>query len=972
MTEQFRPERLTSLKHNSTLRSEGRFMAEQHGDANPPQQESQSSAPKPEKPQGPSTQADKIKAWEEGTGVSWDKTPADLRKYWLESGARPGPGTSEGEDVPSPDDYEDPKLKQEINRFNSGFTARKEFPQGRSEYIQNYINNLSNRIGDYDAAEAREFLKDLDNLLLDEEQKEAESTVRRMRRRGEVENETTIAFKTLLNSDAVLSELKKLNDKGENVPPDFNSPALKPLVDFIDKLDISETDTFHEIAKIVGGLKTEKNGGSKEDRQVSEQSRELLFEALYEKVIGRPDQGSPEAHYKIGSFQLLQLLDELDTLAIRQFKDNKHFSIYLSELQHVRQVMHDLNIALKYGEQYKEFILSHLSSKGLSFVHNELAGVNQAVAAWEKVSAGKVAESKEWFDQGDVNAIEEEVKILFTSENMVQMEKEGRKLMDWERDRALRIGKILFAGTQRMAMYSAFGNIPPMAATAERIASLPYEYIARSLMNFKVIAVRFFAGDKEAPKKFMEMILDEWGRVPKGKDGKPVDDKFIRLFGLDRRTIMLNHGQSSDPQSHSWRMQEMFFDPVRFMNADGRETSMYQYVNQLIKNYDPVSADPLLGAVDLRPEDRADLSKNLRDIVLGQRLYLSVFPRYGNFSKELKTEIWQKIALLKPSTIASLLPLDSEKFMTPGDKEIWKDLKLKLYSAELKRVAEDAEHYKTPKTLDELKKERESFESILGIGKSKGSWTADQFKNVLDYMGMGDLKFEADEQALVEKIIRHGIDNAEMLATASLPFSLAIDDAPNVAWAKTGMGNGGLSDADVIRLLASDQAAITEGWGAINHLVENPTQGAIEAIAKAVEKIGGVHGRSSAQNTMEPFIVAYLKFVSTDKSILFTPGAKSMNRALNRATSEIERYYRNSYASLDEEGRRDFLQALSQAGAISDNITKDGMLTQLDKIKDKTDSNQAWMLIFWIRTLVFLLGPIAGKEFIKMIMPSFK
>lgn len=962
-------ERLTSYPRASTLRSERSFMADEASAERKTESPPEFST-KAEKSRGsnPLSQA-KIREWEEKTGVKWGETPLDLQKFWLETGVRPGPGATEKNlDAINRDDFQDARLKQLIEAFNSGFSARSGMP--RSRFIENHINTINQQLlgGDINASEAQKLLNDLDQLLIEEQQKGLEGVDIADLFGGEKKESTQISeLKRLLSDPAVSQALK--NDK-----PDFSSNPLKSLADFIDKLDISNIGTYHEIVRTIANLKTEKHEGSKEDRQASEESRKLLFEWLYEKVIGRPDKGSPQAHYKIGSFQLLTLLDELDTLTLREFKDTE-FSNYLSELQHVREVMHNLNIALKYGDQYKEFILTHLNSTGLSFVQNDMAGVNQVIAALEKVSANKVAESKEWFDQGDVKAIEDEVDSLFKS-NLVSMEKDGRKLTDWERDRSLRLGKILFAGTQRMALYAAYGNLPPMAMTPERIASLPYEYITRSLMNFKVIAVRFFAGDKEAPKKFMQMVLDEWGKIPKGKDGKPKPDAYIRLFGLDRRTNILNNGQVQDPQSHSWRLQEMFFDPVRF-TVDGKERSLLQHVSELIKSYEPISADPLLGAVNLSDEDKKDLSTKLRDIILGQRLYLSVFPRYSNFDNKLKAEIWKKVALLKPSTIASLIPLDMsntdqtkwKEFMSETDKKVWKSLRLKLYAAELKRVAHDAEVYKGPKSLDDLKQEREAFENALKIADSPSAWTQDQAKAILNYMNVGEFKDE--ELTLLEKIVKHGIKNADKLAIAKLPFTLAIDDAPKVAWAKTGMGNGGLSDADIIRLLASDQASISEGWGAINGFVENPTHGAIESIQKAVEKIGSVHGRGTAQEAMEPFIVAYLKFVSTDQNVLWTPGKKTLNRVFNKATSEIERYYRNSYLSMNEEDKKQFLQALSQAGAISDNVTKDEAITQLDKIRKETKSSQAWVFLMWIRTIIFLFGPVAGKEFLKMLVPAF-
>lgn len=767
----------------------------------------------------------------------------------------------------------------------------------------------------------------------------------------------------LLKDEKVREELSKDN-------PNFTRGNVPKLTEFMDRyIDPTSTTTFRFFADLITQPSPEERTvriGREEIAipRISYESRRVLLEWLLEKIIAIPDV-APEAPYRslINSISIVENQSHLLNLARARFEPED--VQYFGELVHVREVAHELNRSLSYGQQYKSYVTEHLRTAGLDFMQNDLAAVNVVLRLYEKIAANKVAQNKLWFTQEGQQAeeITSEVETVFS--DLVDrglVIKGERPLTEWEKARALRVGRIFFAGTQRLSVYAGLGDIPPEVMMSGRFGSLPYEFIVRAIYPFKLIAPRFFG--TPGPKKFMEMTFEE--------QLKGNENEYPGLFGLDKRTIVMDDYGAQDTESHGWRSDLLFYRNIKLIEK-GKEVSFSDYLNQeaerVVKSSEGIQWDPILGRYSLSPEDKIEFSRNVQDRILGQRLYLSVLARYGNFddvpkkdkngneiSPGLRTKIWQKIALLKPSTIASLLP------DTVSDKEVWERLRHKLYTAEEERVSGEANDYRKPLSDSYLRNEKEMFEETLAIAKKEANWTAEDRQNLREYMDMRSLDLDEEEQVALESLIKNGVRKAEDLAKARMRFTFVIDDAPVITWR---------SDENLIRILISDQDDYTKAWNEINALVEYPTIGVAEHFSKAVDGIGNVIGRNGAQDTIEPFITAYLKLVATKDSIVWLPGAKSLSKLTRTPTSEIEKYYRNTFISLDEQERADFLLALSQAKAIRDDLVdiKEG-ITQLDTIRRKTKSGRMAMFLWWARTIILLFGPVAGYEFIKAVVPG--
>lgn len=861
-----------------------------------------------------------------------------------------------------------------------------------------------------------------------------------------------------------------------------NNPNLDDLGELKNLIDKVIDPTRQDILVLANTI-TDENGISiqgKEKLMLPDESKKLLYEWLVEKIISIPDK-TPDAHYNIGSFYITANLDSLLDTARRRL--DVESSTYLNELRHYRQVMHELNVSLRFAEDYKQFVLKELSSNGFDFVNNRLAGVGGIIRLYEKAYANKVRERRKWLTGQDVNEVDNEVEQVVNSQlKNEEITKEGRVLTEWEKDRALRLGRILFSGSQRKAIYSGFGNLP--AGVASRIGSVPDEYIVRSIYDWKIFAPRFY-GPEPAPRRFIQHVFEHVRSLnPKAFDND--------ILGVKADTLIENSFGGYDMQSHEWRSELLFLGNQLFVSEDGEKRTLDQILNAKIDEYTKGKIDEhtkeeidegIWGYPKLdddkkkskdKPTEKEKFSNDVRNVVLGQRAYLSSLVRYGNFSGDLKADIWRKRASLMPSTAVTLLPdemLKDKKEIEMWDgirdkegKKVTEGIRHKLYRAEERRIQSESLNKKTerelvdeamrfrrgiqiPFTPDELKELKEKLKEVgfsdkdtgpilenmanirLGTADSVGEMknlvdsyskrdeshqtlsneekerfrqelsqrgkpltkeeltnnkefryefvnrfcNTDEFspkekefiKQLIDRVYDGVFKLDEKGEAVKDKNGKKVIENlADRLAKANMSFTLMIDDTPSIAWKKKGgeYGNAGFETADFIRLLASDQDNFTKGWGPMVGLTESPQSANFEVFEKAVEPIGQVVGRDSAQKKIEPFISATAKMYSTDTTAEFTPGLMLAKRIFDRPTSEIERYFKKTYISWNAEKRKNFFVKLLQARALGNE--------GFERMRKETRSTQEWVLLTLFKFWIELIGVEAAYQMLKAFLPE--
>lgn len=776
-------------------------------------------------------------------------------------------------------------------------------------------------------------------------------------------------YSSILNKPEIIAQLK-------STTPDFSSAS--GLKRFIETLNPTDEAIVHFADYITNSDTRLIDAGTNQPVEITLEARKLLFEWVLEKIIGLPDKGSPEAKYEVGSFRAQENVTSLKSLSVSNFEEeDPEFAKYIGELIEMRAVAHEFRRSLALGESYKNIIQEHLKSHGLDFMRNTMAGVGNVVSQYEIIAGLKVAEKHKWFDEEDVRNIDKEVReTIIEAQSQGLITDKGRKLMAWEVERALNIGKTLFAGTQRYAMYASLGDLPP--ETAARIGSLPYEYITRTIAPFKVIASRFFGGGG-APRAFIGRYLANL----KGKENGTTNH-VDTLFGISEDAWITNGIGSPDPESHSWRSQLMFYGDIGIKIGTEQNPQMITLLQYLDSRWKDVLSNPdykgqittseLLGysvppALEDKVRKEICADPDVVKAIVGQRLYLSSLIRNEYLTPVVKQALIKKIAILDPLKMTALDP-NIINNLSEGERQLWNGMRQRLLLGGVKRLQQDGKRYRNDKgelvhqSRSDLNAEADRYiEFTDGVAKLRILSVDDAYDIAKEYYDFSNM----EEIDVLKKVIGLGIDSktVEKVAGIRMPFTFMIDDAPHVAWAKTGYGEAGLGDENVFRLLLSDQNNLNEGYGALSSLAENPNRDFAKNISTFVEKVGMVKGRVHAQKEAKPIIISWTEMVSMFRSSKFIGG---LQRILQMPTSEMEKYYSKSGSSLDERQREVALDSFAQQGAINSSVALGE--SELQEIKKKTHSDRMDVFKRNARIILLLLGPVIGGELIKILFPA--
>ena len=749
-------------------------------------------------------------------------------------------------------------------------------------------------------------------------------------------------------------------------------------------------------------------------------AKRLMFEKLVEKVIRQFDPVE-DAHYRLDLYaestltSLKALSRRFEYLPNYDFpageERGESFEKYIGHLIDIRQEAHELRRNLTTGENYKKFLSEGLKAHGLDVMRNDIAGVSEVESLYETFSTLKLAErdTKDWFTQGDVNSIDKEVEeTILGMVRDKKLLKDGRVMTEWEARRALAIGKTLFAGTQRFALYAGVGDIP--GGDVARVGSTPYEYIVRTLFGEKMAGARYF-NDKASfafQKKafgFMKEDLQERKKV------------LLKLFGIGLNTWFVNKLGALTPADQRWRAQLMYLGSIK-LNGIENAPSLVDYLERVREDFgmhldldpdiggnlvdqtrglydsphpeDYDSAlgfdlseewkDPQTGMPELnkegKPKTKEDKLKEFyssgqrADMILGQRLYLSNLVKFGMVTSDMKADIWKKVAIFDPLGFSAFLPEQVKATLSVHELALWQgkegNLRQKLARAALTRLRVEGDLYKAGLSYAQLQREANAFRAMN-----------DNYKyQMIDRYFEAEDRLAPEEEAVVRKMIDFGIRQAGTMAYLDVPFSFLINDAPRVAWEKTGEGLGGLGHENLNRILVSDQGNLSEAWGEINSLVEHPVgterleKGPIgkelaEHLLKFIEGYSRVHGRAAAQKIVRPFIKAWIDMAAMYPHSTWVGGVE---KGLRKPRSDFEKFYRVNFLALDEEARAALLDALAVMGIVSSDVSHGK--ADLEVLKEEHKADRKYLALKMFRELLLLFGPIVALELVKIFFPE--
>ncbi|MCX6783094.1 MAG: hypothetical protein NTZ20_03835 [Candidatus Levybacteria bacterium] len=722
-----------------------------------------------------------------------------------------------------------------------------------------------------------------------------------------------------------------------------NILMMSEIYSFVDVISVlRDTQKIRTYLEIISSKDETEAGGPEAKRRI-EANRRILFELVidkfYSKLGEKEDEPFPQTPYPLQDFEI----------AIKDFAGRKvygeGFNMYINKMISSKVNMHNWRQTFKEPEAYKSFLIQALKTTSLDFVQNKISGVSDVISLYEKILMQKVAERKSLLRVEDVIAVDKEVKDVFDKLNKLGKIGQGRSLFEWEIKRALEMGKTLLTGTQRLPLYVSIGDLPE-EGDASGTMSIPYEYIARSLLSFKLSGSRYFRSG--AAGRFYESVFKTWQKIEGNKNKKG-------LFGISAQTEYTNRHLAYDMQSHSWRSNLIFLKNIKWEKEDGTKTTLYDFIEYKKENEFKEINNENISEKDKEKKKDDEISEK----VLGQRLNLTVLANHRDLSKDLKIKIWKKMAILKPSTIIALAPGITDRMNKPALEKLLK----KLYIAEMLRFKVDSEKFENT-TEEHLRDEYYTFSNLSEKISNEEDLNLDSKKykyQILDFFKPENgIKFEYDEESMLREIIDRAFKGKEIeeIVKSKSQFIFALDDCPKVSWSKDATDGSGLEDSDMIRLIAGDQKNIAEGYAKLAELYLKPEMTLDEvkkSIQEIVNQLSHVGGFEGAQKSILPYIVARLNYGGTDHAAEWIPGVYGFKRMFNQPVSEKERDFGQGKAmheALSPEDKRNFIYALAAVKAINSEADIKGGITSLEEIIHMTESGK--LIIVFHMTIMFL------------------
>lgn len=714
---------------------------------------------------------------------------------------------------------------------------------------------------------------------------------------------------------------------------------------------------------------------------------EYLLEFGLERIISRADENPSDSYPQFNLYEsynidnIIQAARKYDENAAKNPNRKREMFGYLTNLQYKRRAMHDLFQGMKDRETYVKLVTQLLRRNGLDFVEHKIAGVSDVQMMYEQVLGSKFSLSKNWLNHQDFESADAEVRaelLKYVGDNSESLRKEYkdkdgktqfRSLRKWEILRAGMVGRSLNTATERRITYGVMGELPKNID--ERLRSLEFEFIARTLAPLKLIPDKFF--DYATAMRYLELAYEElkmkdgkedlhkYGYVEVDKDGKEVERG---LYGKSQNATAILDTGIGDLKSNSWRGRLLLLKNKDYLTAiddRGNKHAIMDYLDGIKAEIENKYKEEIRGmkpditALELKIQMEGgkypykgavekEFNERVAKIIGEQRLFLGALIKNAGLNEENKIVVWKNVARFLPSRIAAFLPNEAMEIVrnTYGlenreqAERKWNEFKWKLFRVERARVKRDAIALKTG-----------------GDG---------QTKELEDFCEKEHV--DAKEKELIEAIRQLGIDHAKDFSTIVFPFTPFLDDVPETDW-------NNLEDNDLDRLLINDHSNFVEGWSKITGLIANSgakPEDVIKEFTEGFKAVSSPLGIKDTQKKFEPFINAYMRFSRENNWSKYLGTIMKWGRI---PRSEAEKYNLQSRIAMGETNQVDILNALAQNQVLSDDPTeadKNGD-TQLWRVRKRNKLDVMAMVMAQFRVVAMLFGPVFALELFKSILP---
>lgn len=453
---------------------------------------------------------------------------------------------------------------------------------------------------------------------------------------------------------------------------------------------------------------------------------EYLLEYGLERIISRADENPSDSYPQFNLYEsynidnIIQAARKYDENGGKNPQRKREMFSYLTNLQYKRRAMHDLFQGMKDRETYVKLVTQLLRRNGLDFVEHKIAGVADVQMMYEQVLGSKFSLSKNWLSHQDFQDADAEVArelMEYEGKKSESLRKEYkdqdgktqfRSLRKWEILRAGMVGRSLNTATERRITYGVMGELPKNLD--ERLRSLEFEFIARTLAPLKLIPDKFF--DYGTAMRYIELSYEELKKKTDGKkdlhkygytvekDGKEVEKG---LYGKSQNAMAILDTGIGDLKSNSWRGRLLLLKNKDYLTAvtvvdghDNKETIM-GYLDRIKVEVENGYKEKIRGMkpditelelkILLESEREGDNSykskitqefnKEVAKVACEQRLFLGALIKNGGLGKyEVKGKDGEPVIgfdgkpMLNPDD--PMLDLDGKPMLDPDGKPIFK------------------------------------------------------------------------------------------------------------------------------------------------------------------------------------------------------------------------------------------------------------------------------------------------------------
>lgn len=712
-----------------------------------------------------------------------------------------------------------------------------------------------------------------------------------------------------------------------------------------------------------------------------------LREMLINKIIFKPFEDTTESN----RYQLnIYAQGNLDTLLGYLSRTEKKDYDYFIKLQTAGELFHSMNVSILAGD-IEHFIDN---ARRINFQHfslmQEIQGASDVMRLYEEKYQEILARHGKITTDG-YDKLKREVDETFRELNRAGIirsayevrgdhvrdeEKRGHIMEDWERIRALNVGRAFFNLTLRAAEHIAHSHLEK---GGRRYVGFPMEDAVRVISMGRWVAKRFRIGEVRGSQKFLDMTEDSFFEFSQTKKRKLGVNRISQLGGMSIRDVELDGMFGSRGMYSSWRNEALLFKNAKLVDERGAPTaiSFEDWLNQEIEwgwegkqiKVKDHSKNKWV-ETDRTTQKRSDWISQIREDIKSQdqlaafltpliensNIGLGILVKQGMFSEfvgyKARQKLWERVAGVNLPLMINYLSnasISAGPLNVRVDEEDWDKMTVGAYNLILGEPG-TAKYIHWNEKPDGSEKSR--WDQFRAKALAHHAWQIKLASGKNPEELPDDYKYTPEEEALIVEIKEMGKNISRDLADVMFPYVPFMNDVPFDILEYSGPG-----ETMYKRAIGSDFPNFYKASNAFIGIVDNPGGMKPEEVlekAKEIERgIESPQGAPEATEKVFAMLSAWLDFNMT------SPGKRQMlykgsQQLLRIPTSPAQQAIGMEANSLTEADALSIIGQAANHGIISHEL--------YNEMKKKKKIGLIGILWALLRDIIILTPVIAVSE----------